>query len=531
MPRKPAPASDDAAKPATPARRKPAAKPASAPRAAKPTAKGERTCVLVLGMHRSGTSAFTRVLNLLGCQVPASLMAANANNPTGYWESVRIFQLNTRLLASAGSAWDDWLEFPESWYRSPPAKSFLGEAQELLSEEFGENGFYALKDPRLCRILPFWLDVLKAQNTRAVAVVPLRHPLEVAGSMQRRDGFDPAYGALLWLRHVLDGERLSRGLTRVFVTYDDLLADWQSVIARTESAFGFSWPGNGPAARSAISSYLSDGHRHHAIADDALDTHPTLPAWVGEAYRILTRWAREGETAADFARLDAIRAEMDEAARVFGGIIASGRAAIERESDHLEALEDAATEKSALEARLEDAKAVAQELDDTRHMRNLTARELAEVRADLETERAAHGETRETRDNAAARVQSLEGSLADTTALLEAERTARAELEGRLAQTRIELEKARAIVLWLRKALGVFVPSNAGIGGAVRRLMPLAWHDARARARLERAGVFSADEYRAVNPDLPRRGTDPLAHYVRHGLAEGRPAGRRKHEG
>ena len=582
--------------------------------------KTPRTCVLVLGMHRSGTSAFTRVLNLLGCAVPRSLMAANANNPTGFWESVKVFHLNTRLLASAGSAWDDWLAFPDAWYRSPPAQTFEAEARELLAEEFGDAPFFALKDPRLCRILPFWMKVLEAHNTRAAALIPLRHPLEVAGSMQSRDGFDPAYGALLWLRHVLDAEHLSRGMTRLFVHYDDLLADWQSVIARTETAFGFAWPGHGDAARGAIASYLTPSLRHHALGEDAIASHPTLPVQVGQAYAILKSWAQNGEKPADHARLDTLRAELDAMGTVFGNIIAAGRAAQEREADLIEERDTLSQSVEALKIKSETAaqdaddlrharnamaealsheretcRVLTQSVEDMRHARNLmaealererktaadvlettrgrlehernllaealenerkTAADLLETtRGTLEHERNLLAEAleneREARAAGAAALQSLTGesererkaaaealeALRNTLVhernllaeALEAERQQRTELEASTTREREALrralEESRAKTLWMRQALGLILPSGDGTRRLALSMLPAAWNLRKARARLKREGVFDGAAYLEANPDLPGHGVDPLTHYVRHGIAEGRPAG------
>ena len=67
-----------------------------------------RTGILVAGMHRSGTSALTRVLGSLGCSLPNTLMEANEYNAAGYWESTEVVALNDAVLESAGSAWDDW---------------------------------------------------------------------------------------------------------------------------------------------------------------------------------------------------------------------------------------------------------------------------------------------------------------------------------------------------------------------------------------------------------------------------------------
>ncbi|MGY6628151.1 MAG: hypothetical protein ACXIVL_06510 [Oceanicaulis sp.] len=495
-------------------------------------------------MHRSGTSAFTRVLNLLGCATPRSLMAANANNPTGFWESVAVFHLNTRLLASAGSAWDDWLAFPDAWRRSPPAQSFEAEARALLADEFGDAPFFALKDPRLCRILPFWTKVLEARNTRAAALIPLRHPLEVAGSMQRRDGFDPAYGALLWLRHVLDGEHHSRGMARLFVHYEDLLDDWQSVVARTEAAFGFAWPAQSDATRGAIASYLTPSLRHHALGEDAIARHPTLPAQVGQAYDILKRWTQTGEDPADHGRLDTLRAELDAMGKVFGGIIAAGRAAQERESD---LTKERDTLARSLETETSERAAATQDANDLRHARNMMAEALHHERDTIQRlthaldamrhERNVMAEALETtrgtleheRDRLAEALETTRSTLEQErnllTEALDAERAAHAAARAGLETLSHALEESRATTLWMRQALGLILPSGDGTRRLALSLLPSAWTLRKARARLKQAGVFDGAAYLEANRDLPNRGVDPLTHYVRHGIAEGRPAG------
>ena len=52
------------------------------------------TAIMVLGMHRSGTSALTRILNLLGADLPEDLIKANAYNKSGYWEPSAVVALN-----------------------------------------------------------------------------------------------------------------------------------------------------------------------------------------------------------------------------------------------------------------------------------------------------------------------------------------------------------------------------------------------------------------------------------------------------
>ena len=89
-----------------------------------------------------------------------------------------------------------------------------------------------LKDPRICRFVPLWRAVLGRLGVAPKVVVPLRHPLEVAGSLARRDGMPEDEALLLWLRHCLEAEAATRGLPRSFLRYDDLVADWRPAVDR-----------------------------------------------------------------------------------------------------------------------------------------------------------------------------------------------------------------------------------------------------------------------------------------------------------
>ena len=74
---------------------------------APPKPVAPRRALLVMGMHRSGTSALARVLSLRGAELPAHLMPPNHGNASGYWEPAPIVAINDEMLEYFGSAWDD----------------------------------------------------------------------------------------------------------------------------------------------------------------------------------------------------------------------------------------------------------------------------------------------------------------------------------------------------------------------------------------------------------------------------------------
>ena len=119
-----------------------------------------RRALLVVGMHRSGTSAITRLLSLCGADLPKHLMAAGAHNPRGYFESQALYELHQELLAEAGSSWDDLAPFPPGWLQSPAAPAWIERAVKTLRDDFGESVRIQL-DRLLCRLAWFETPVEK----------------------------------------------------------------------------------------------------------------------------------------------------------------------------------------------------------------------------------------------------------------------------------------------------------------------------------------------------------------------------------
>ncbi|MFM1904040.1 MAG: hypothetical protein RLZZ440_1940 [Planctomycetota bacterium] len=234
--------------------------------------------VVVLGMHRSGTSALARLLTLAGAAPPRELMPPTADNPGGYWESRRIARFNNRLLESAGTRWNDDAAIAPAWFATPEREADRAEAAAILAEEFGTAEAIVLKDPRICRLLPFWREVLDAANIEATEVILARDPLEVARSLAARvhvAEFRPAAipatsrGLLLWLRYVLDAELHSRGRSRLALHYADLLGDWRQALAPLFATGAVAPP---PAATAAeIDAFLDPSLRRQRATDADLD--------------------------------------------------------------------------------------------------------------------------------------------------------------------------------------------------------------------------------------------------------------------
>ena len=175
-------------------------------RPAKTRSGPARTAYLVLGMHRSGTSAITQVLALAGAELPRNVMGGDEHNAKGYFEPWKIALFNDERLRAAGAAWDDVFAFPFRELASRAERDWTTRAEALFAEEYGDATFPLLKDPRVTVLLPLWRTILDGLDVSARCVIPVRHPLAVAGSLARRNGFSPEKSVLLWSAYMLAAE-------------------------------------------------------------------------------------------------------------------------------------------------------------------------------------------------------------------------------------------------------------------------------------------------------------------------------------
>jgi hypothetical protein len=296
----------------------------------KKTAKTKDVGLLVLGMHRSGTSALTRMLNLLGAALPDDLLGGNASNPEGHWESQRVIDINDTLLTALGRRWDDIRELPTDWLQRPETDAAREQIRAFIDRQLAGRKLWVLKEPRLCRLAPVWLEVLDEAGVDTRVIVPVRQPAEVAYSLSRRDGIAAGRGHLLWAQHVLEAERASRGRLRALVQYDELLANWREQAAHLAGALELKWPNAVRKAGPAIDAFLKPSLRHADVREERdAAAKLSVPAPVAELYRALVADA-DSDT---WTRVQRVAAKLAQAGAVYGPGIADLAQRAER-SEH-----------------------------------------------------------------------------------------------------------------------------------------------------------------------------------------------------
>jgi glycosyltransferase involved in cell wall biosynthesis len=302
----------------------------------------DRTALLVLGAHRSGTSAVTRVLNLLGADLPRRLLGPREDNPRGFWESTELIEIHEEILTTAGSVWDDWRPIDLAWYRSPAAADCGKRLRDWLGREFAGSRLFVIKDPRMCRLVRLWREVLDDFGARVKVIVPVRNPVEVAGSLKRRDGFPAAKSHLIWLRHVLDAVTACREVPTCVVSYGEFLRDWRQAAGRITRGLNLTWPDPVSGVEDQIADFLSERERHHVVADDGCFQDPEVHPWVKRAYRALLSMAADEDVEEAQDALAGLRQEVETALAALGAeaVGAGGghqQAWVEREADRRKA--------------------------------------------------------------------------------------------------------------------------------------------------------------------------------------------------
>ena len=180
-----------------------------------------RPALFVLGMHRSGTSAITGALRHSGVWVgeETELTDANVENPLGFWERRDMRDLCDRMMHSAGA---DWWKIANFDPKAIPRVVLAEQRQEFekIVSVLDKYEAWVIKEPRLCLLLP----VLRHYVENPVCLHIYRNPLEVARSLQTRNGFGISAGLALWEVYNLHALNASEGLPRISLSYESLMS-------------------------------------------------------------------------------------------------------------------------------------------------------------------------------------------------------------------------------------------------------------------------------------------------------------------
>jgi GT2 family glycosyltransferase len=178
--------------------------------------------IFVLGMHRSGTSVVTRLINLMGAYFgpERSSTGASWENPKGFWERRDVRDENDAVLWSADADWWKVADFDIDQVSEEARARFDCNVQKIV-RDLDAHRPWVLKEPRFCLLFSMWRKYVATP----VCVIVHRSPAQIAHSLERRNGFPVAFGVALWERYILDALSSSVGVPRVVVSYERIMSN------------------------------------------------------------------------------------------------------------------------------------------------------------------------------------------------------------------------------------------------------------------------------------------------------------------
>ena len=245
------------------------------------------TMLLVLGMHRSGTSVTARLLECLGAVHSKNLHPPLPSNPKGFFEDLDIERFNEfKFLPRIGIHWHsigfvDWTNLSAA-----DRSKFALEALEIVRSNFSSvNSLSVLKEPRIGILLPFWLSVLHHAGYNVKVVCALRDPASVARSLTARDGFSTTHGGMLYITNWLSILPYIQDLPVAFVQFDEIFADPARVLRTVADKLAIPLPTDFESRLHGFSSSFFDSSLRHSSLDRRdLPLEADLPPLAVELY-------------------------------------------------------------------------------------------------------------------------------------------------------------------------------------------------------------------------------------------------------
>ncbi len=243
-----------------------------------------RKALIVLGMHRSGTSVLGGCIDTLGLGPAAG---HRLGDRTQYTPNRAIIIQHEILLKNLGCTWDMVGNLPVNWTESAAAADAAEKIGAIVDNAFADARTFAVNDPRMCRLMPLWMRILEKRRIRPAIVMLVRHPWEVARSLEQQHGYGLRKGHLLWLVHNREALGACRGRDYVVLTYDGILADPVYCMEKIASRLGILFTRQPSHAYPELIDFVrADRKRHSSGSRESADDRFSRYDWIYNQFRI-----------------------------------------------------------------------------------------------------------------------------------------------------------------------------------------------------------------------------------------------------
>lgn len=210
--------------------------------------EAQRICTVVLGSGRSGTSAVSKLLALLGVRANFTRDQAGESNPLGYGEDAFIIESHKRVAAATGTG--SVLPAGEVALSDAEVRAAFDRLQQYLLENTTPGQPWGFKDPRTSDYLPMWRRIFNRTRITPKYVLCVRHPATVLTSFAMAYANTPEKAQLIWLNRTLNA-LYETGFSCFIIHYEALIAEPVG-IARDLARFVFGREGEARVDENAV---------------------------------------------------------------------------------------------------------------------------------------------------------------------------------------------------------------------------------------------------------------------------------------
>jgi hypothetical protein len=436
-----------------------------------------RPLIMVLGMHRSGTSLCSHMLSALGVDMADRLGPfgpPSPDNARGHWERWEIVGLHDRVLELLNRRYFDPthdLGLPVAWWADPAIVEVRRDIVAFLRERMGDT-LFGFKDPRTIRLLPLWHQMISELKLTPKFIFCLRNPAQVARSLQSRDGLAAEIGEARWFAYVVDFFRYRRGAEFCLVEYETWFDNPAENINKLCTFLELDWQ-QSEADLDVLVSGIIDGQLRH---DDASQTEARQPL-VRSLYR-LARRAESDRAARD--QIETLIAQFIGFQQLHSGIyrdfeqMAATAASLPAVEQEAAALRQAVAERDAAiaqsQGRADEAEAARERAEQMAAERAIALAAAEGETGELRGMLAQLEQQRQERETALAASQGEISRLHETLAQLEQQRQ---EWEAALAASRNEISRLHDMLMQVELQRHERETELAAGGSEISRLLDM----------------------------------------------------------
>jgi GT2 family glycosyltransferase len=234
------------------------------------TTEAPRPVVILLGMHRSGTSLLSNVLHILGVDMADTTDHVSPKNAGGFWERPELVAIHDEILAAIGrpiAQPSHVLPLPPAWWRNKDVQALKPKLVDYVRSQLAKSSNpWGFKDPRTCRLLPLWQEVFRELNLEPVYVNAVRNPAEASVSMSQKSParkMSVANGELMWLSYNYDIARYVLAKSpSILIDYDEWFAAPTEMARRLAQQLGIGRDLSDEDLAECMNSLVRPDYRH-----------------------------------------------------------------------------------------------------------------------------------------------------------------------------------------------------------------------------------------------------------------------------